>query len=88
MKEVKAIDIELAVRSLGMPNEYRIETETGRLYADGAVIYEKSFPILEMTFEIPLTPEIASYLPEMRDRYNIWISLQRQMETGLSALDD
>lgn len=92
MKEIKPIDIELAVRSLGLPFSYQIESAVS-YFARTCTgdITESVFTepaIMTMTFSFTLTPEIKAYLPEMKSRYDIWVSLRNQMETGLSALDN
>ena len=92
MNEVKPIDIELAVRSLGLPFSYCIEripeySPRERLWMEIAKI-PPAPALMTMAFHFYCTPEVKAYLSEMESRYKIWLSLREQMETRLSALDD
>ncbi len=75
MKEVNRVALEEAVRCLGLPD--CIE----QLYGDQILYFDdiphplKVNPIVRLTFTIPLTQEIAEYLPNMKERYDIWRSI-------------
>lgn len=75
MKEVNRVALEEAVRCLGMPDI--IEQPYG-----GHILYFGNLPhplkvnsTVRLTFTIPLTKEIAEYLPDMKERYDIWKSI-------------
>lgn len=73
MKEINRVALEEAVRCLGLPK--MIEQSLGnRIYYFGTTELKPN-PTVTLTFTIPLTTEIAEYLPNMKERYDIWRSV-------------
>lgn len=78
MKEINRVALEEAVRCLGLPDTIE------RPYGDHILYFDyfddipqplKVNPTVRLTFTIPLTQEIAEYLPNMKERYDIWRSI-------------
>lgn len=88
MEKITALDLENAVRSLGLPQELHVDSEPDVYPVEGTKFYISRIPTFTLTFQFVLTPEIKAYLPEMKSRYDIWTALRKQIETGISALDD
>lgn len=69
MKEVNRVALEEAVRCLGLPTI--IEQSPGdHIYYFGGTKYA-----LKAYTTVTLTDEIAEYLPNMKERYDIWRSI-------------
>lgn len=75
MKEVNRVALEEAVRCLGLPDIIEQSYDDQILYFDNIPHPFKVNPTVRLTFTIPLTQEIAEYLPNMKERYDIWRSI-------------
>lgn len=75
MKEINRVALEEAIRCLGLPDTIERPYGDHILYFDGVPHPFKVNPTVRLTFTIPLTDEIAEYLPDMKERYDIWRSI-------------
>lgn len=75
MKEINRVALEEAVRCLGLPDIIEQSSGNHLIYFGTTPRPLKVNPTVRLTFTIPLTQEIAEYLPNMKERYDIWRSI-------------
>lgn len=75
MEEVNRVALESAIRSLGLPDIIEQSSGDDVFYFGNVPHAIRVLPTLRLTFTIPLTQEIAEYLPNMKERYDIWKSI-------------